>query len=211
MATMAAQFKRHCKIEVFNTFSRGRGIKSKVPFTAGSEVLECHPYVFVSRSEMHGKICDTCLTIKEWLQRCSSCKLVYYCGLTCQRMAWKLHKLECKHLNKMFPKMPSDTVRLLGLLLLRNDDSDEDWLHELTTHSDEIRKEKSEMFTHILAVLNTYLDTRELNNANVFEQFCKVNCNTFTISDGETKPIGKLKIQKCAVCVYQKKTREKVK
>ena len=176
--------------EIFNAPSRGRGLKTKVFLNKGNGVLSCEPYAFVSRSEMRGKICDSCLSTGDNLQRCSACKMVYYCSETCQKKAWGTHKLECKNLKKMSPIMPSDTVRLLSLLLLRNDPAK--WLGDLVSHSEEIRKEKSDVFAYMFEMLNKYLGvSMQSSSERVFELFCKVNCNAFTICDGELKPIGR--------------------
>ena len=176
--------------EIFITPSRGRGIKTNTFVTKGISVLSCEPYAFVSRSELYRKICDNCLSLGDSLQRCSACKMVYYCNQTCQKKAWGTHKLECKYLKKMSPIMPSDTVRLLALLLLKNELAV--WLRDLVSHSEKIRQEKGDVFAYMLEMLNKYLagSIRE-NNETIFELFCKVNCNAFTICDGELKPIGK--------------------
>ena len=53
-------------------------------------------------------------------QRCAKCKLPYYCGSTCQRAAWKLgHKVECKYLASVAPRVPPPLVLLLLRTLQR--------------------------------------------------------------------------------------------
>lgn len=184
--------------EIFNTSSRGRGMRSKARVNKGNTILSQEPHVFVSRSEMLGTICDHCLSMGELkLQRCSACKMVYYCSETCQRNAWAKHKLECKYLKKFSPAMPSDTVRMLSLLLLKKDLPK--WFDDLVCHSEQIRCKKGEVFAYMLKILNKYLGgSLEWSNERVFELFCKVNCNAFTICDGELKPIGN---SKCNVSV----------
>lgn len=184
----------NAKLEMFNTFSRGRGIKTNVLLKEGNSVISGDPYVVVLRSELHGEMCDKCLTVKDNLLRCSDCKSTYYCGRACQKLAWKIHKLECNYLRKCSTKLPCDIVRLMALFFLRNNDNSEHhWVKELTTHCDEIRKEKWELFAHHLSSLHTFLNLDlDLNNEEIFQQFCKINCNTFTISNGEMKPVGKL-------------------
>lgn len=191
---MAAAMVKICndKLEMFNTFSRGCGIKTNVLLKEGDSVISSDPYVVVLRSEFHGEMCDKCLAAKENLSRCSHCKSTYYCGKACQKMAWKFHKLECDYLKKCLTKIPSDTVRLMALFFLRSKENSEHWVKELTTHCEKIRKEKGELFSHFLSSLHTFLDhTLDLNNEEIFQQFCKINCNTFTISNGEMKPVGK--------------------
>ena len=173
--------------EIFNTPSRGQGIKAKTFVTKGTSVLSSQPYAFVSRSELHGKICDNCLSPPgDSLQRCSACKMVYYCNQSCQKNAWGMHKLECKYLKKMSPIMPVDKVRLVALLLLKNDPAN--CLGDLVSHSDKIRQQK--VFANMLEMLKQYLHgSMQRNSEAMFELLCKVNCNAFTIGD-EVKPKG---------------------
>lgn len=175
--------------EIFNAPCRGRGVKTKAVLNKGKCFLSYEPYVYVSRSEMLGKTCDCCLLAGDNFNRCSGCKMVYYCNRTCQRKIWGTHKLECKYLKKVCPILPSDTVRLLALLLLKNDSAE--WLGDLVTHSDSIRREKAEVFAYMLEMLNKYLSgSIQTSKESVFKLFCKVNCNAFTICDGELRPIG---------------------
>ena len=54
------------------------------------------------------------------MQRCAKCKVPYYCGSTCQRAAWKLgHKVECKYLTSVAPRVPPPFVLLLLRTLQR--------------------------------------------------------------------------------------------
>ena len=189
MADGEVAIKGDGNFEIFNTPSRGRGIKTKVPINKGTSVLSCEPYAFVSTSELRREICDDCLSPVDGLQRCSACKMVYYCDKTCQRKAWRVHKLECKHLKKMSPIMPGDTVRLLAALLLKNDTTK--WLDDLVRHSEKIVHEKGDVFAYMLEMLSKYLDgTVQGNSAAIFELFCKINCNAFSICDSDLKPIG---------------------
>lgn len=189
MADGEVAIKGEGNFAIFNTPSRGRGIKTKVSINKGISVLSCEPYAFVSTSELRGEICDDCLSPVDGIQRCSACKMVYYCNQTCQRKAWRVHKLECKHLKKMSPIMPNDTVRLLAALLLKNDTAK--WLGDLVRHSEKIRDEKGDVFAYMFEMLSKYLDgTVQGNSAAIFELFCKVNCNAFSICDADLKPIG---------------------
>ena len=178
--------------EICHKPSRGRGINTRRFLAKGTCVLSSEPYAFVSSSEKHGKICDSCLACAEVAvrpRRCSACKTVYYCSQMCQKNAWKTHKQECKYLQKLFPIVPSDTVRLLGLLLLKNDS--ENVLRDLVSHSEEIRQDKSEVFAYVLEILKKYLGGgMEWSSEKIFELFCKLHCNAFTICDGELRPIG---------------------
>lgn len=55
------------------------------------------------------------------------CKYVRYCSVTCQKAAWtgsssglkSGHREECAYLQRVKPKIPTDTVRLLARIILR--------------------------------------------------------------------------------------------
>ena len=55
------------------------------------------------------------------------CRYVRYCSVTCQKAAWtgsssglkSGHREECAHLQRVTPKIPTDTVRLLARIILR--------------------------------------------------------------------------------------------
>lgn len=36
-----------------------------------------------------------------------------------QKMAWRLHKMECPHLKKVHPNIPTDSVRLLTQIIFK--------------------------------------------------------------------------------------------
>ena len=186
----------NCRFEIFQAPSRGRGLKTKAYLNKGSTVLCCEPYAFVAGNEKRGNICDSCLRVGDGsLKRCSSCKMIYYCGQTCQKKAWQTHKLECKSLKKVSPNMPSDTVRLLALILLKNESKNAEWLSDLVTHSEEIRQDKSEVFAYMLEMLHKFVDgSTQWSSESVFELFCKINCNAFTICDDELRPLGRYSI-----------------
>ncbi len=53
------------------------------------------------------------------LLRCSGCRFVRYCGKSCQRGDWEMHKAECKGIATINPSTPSDTMRLVVRILQR--------------------------------------------------------------------------------------------
>ena len=103
-----------------NTMSTSSSKKYKT----GEIVMHCEPFTHVvhedmfeleenieeaSTSPVASKICDFCLKFMEILNfKCLNCSLVYYCGVTCQRKAWKnYHQHECKIYMKVLnnPKL----------------------------------------------------------------------------------------------------------
>lgn len=51
------------------------------------------------------------------LLKCSGCQYVYYCGKLCQIDAWNIHKMECRGLRRIAPRVLPDSARLLARLI----------------------------------------------------------------------------------------------
>ncbi|GAQ87459.1 hypothetical protein KFL_003540120 [Klebsormidium nitens] len=49
-----------------------------------------------SASDAPEKACAKCRTRTSFAKRCSGCKVVYYCGVDCQRKDWPKHRTDCK-------------------------------------------------------------------------------------------------------------------
>lgn len=49
-----------------------------------------------SASDTSEKACAKCSTRTSFAKRCSGCKVVYYCGVDCQRKDWPKHQTACK-------------------------------------------------------------------------------------------------------------------
>lgn len=86
---------------------------------------------------VEGDYCATCGE-KGADKRCSLCKAIVYCSLTCQRLHWFAHKKICSSLQEQDGK-PEDTPRLKEL---KEDDSDlvfetANFLQELCLRADE--------------------------------------------------------------------------
>ena len=95
-------------------------------YKTGEIVMHCQPFTYVVHEDMFSldeenieeqsqqpvasKICDFCLKFTEYNLsfKCLNCSLVYYCGVSCQRKAWKNHhQQECKIYMKVLnnPKL----------------------------------------------------------------------------------------------------------
>ena len=74
-------------------------------FQEGLTVMKCEPFTYVVKGPYLETVCDFCMTTKETLnlkklKKCVKCKMVNYCGKSCQMYAWKNHhKEECKYLS----------------------------------------------------------------------------------------------------------------
>ena len=95
----------------------------------GQLLFVSEPYVHVLSQHQRGHRCEWCFTMKVedliyntddgLLPHCQGCQIVRYCNISCQKRAWKLHKLECKCLKKVSPHVPSESVRMMLKLLVR--------------------------------------------------------------------------------------------
>lgn len=65
--------------------------------------------------------------VGEKLHKCANCEFVHYCNKDCQRLAWKIHRSECKRLKQVdllfidlvqntqvFPNLPLTEVLFLS-------------------------------------------------------------------------------------------------
>ena len=105
-----------------------------------------NPFLIVVENGALDRVCSQCLTeITNGLKRCTACRVVHYCSVSCQFTAWKsIHKEECRILKKL-PQIPPTAVRGLMQLLLRKviagSAADLRWL-QLESHTTELRRSK---------------------------------------------------------------------
>ena len=71
-------------------FSTNKKSNFTMVYLQGEEVLRCLPYSHIVLQEVQNLVCDFCLRFKPnnsdcSYQRCSRCKLVYYCSVSCQK------------------------------------------------------------------------------------------------------------------------------
>lgn len=50
---------------------------------------------------------------------CGGCSFARYCSKECQKLAWRLHKLECERLKQVYPNLPLTEVLFLSRVLDR--------------------------------------------------------------------------------------------
>ncbi|GFO00665.1 histone-lysine N-methyltransferase smyd3 [Plakobranchus ocellatus] len=83
----------------------------------GSVIMEAKPYAHVICQKFIGNHCNFCMKGSEHLKKCGGCKSIRYCGLTCQKGDWKIHKTECE-IMKRVPNLPTDSIRLYLRLII---------------------------------------------------------------------------------------------
>jgi len=155
------------------------------------------------------QVCDHCLArpaIWDHLQpatlsRCAKCKLPYYCGSACQRAAWKLgHKVECKYLTSVAPRVPPPFVLLLLRTLQRatiNPAYKETLpygsrgLTDLWAHEKKIEKsaERREAFLAYLPVVAACVGDK-YTQADLWINYCRLLINSTELTDGMGNSIG---------------------
>lgn len=66
------------------------------------------------------------------IHRCSSCKNIYYCGKTCQKLDWIRHKKECKTKNRVGDNLECFLIHRGMLKALEMDKLESIYLDEFT-------------------------------------------------------------------------------
>ncbi|EME27122.1 SET and MYND domain-containing protein [Galdieria sulphuraria] len=97
------------------------GLFATKPYEVGNSILVEEAYSWVTFRDNGPNICHTCFKFSKSLKKCSQCKFARYCGLDCQKKAWKenSHRWECKAIaSSVEAKIPS-IVRLAALFLFR--------------------------------------------------------------------------------------------
>ena len=158
--------------------------------THGQLLFVSEPYVHVLSPHQRGRRCEWCFGEKQdnfvydtddgLLPRCQGCQVARYCNVSCQKHAWKLHKLECKCLKNVSPHIPSESVRMMLKILVRQSSKDDTNKREvlpggksrkfsdLQSHLNDIKEDSARMaeFTQMCQVLRQftgkYLDKHSL-------------------------------------------------
>ena len=91
---------------------------------AGQVIMKCKPFSHVVKESYLSSVCDFCLKLHDsscnGLKKCSKCKMIYYCNISCQENSWnEYHKIECRYLRKISPSVPPEILRIVGRTLIR--------------------------------------------------------------------------------------------
>ncbi|XP_018566236.1 histone-lysine N-methyltransferase SMYD3 [Anoplophora glabripennis] len=178
-------------------------LTKKQPIPQGSVIIQEKPFVYNLSSKFRTERCDFCFKEGQ-LSKCSVCRYVYYCGRTCQKEAWTLHKLECQHLKAISPRILPDAARLLARLikiLAKGGDSIKSYYTEknfrtfkdLMSHYTEIKNDtgKMEHLSSLYGVLFKFFDGEMLpNSADLMGMYGRMCVNSFSICNQELHSIG---------------------
>ncbi|XP_056112125.1 histone-lysine N-methyltransferase SMYD3 [Rhinichthys klamathensis goyatoka] len=189
-------------IERFVSEGKGNGVRALRGIKPGEVIYSCEPFAFCIAKDFLKNTCQSCLKRGESLSRCSQCKTARYCSVQCQKQAWLDHKRECKCLQRLQPRIPTDSVRLVARIifkLLSQSKSDQEELYLIAEHQShlaDMSEEKKEGLGHLCTTLQVYLGEENFNLSELpsgldpISLLARVTCNCFSISDGELQDLG---------------------
>ncbi|KAK3563581.1 hypothetical protein QTP86_030934 [Hemibagrus guttatus] len=164
-ASLSVGSKELGKMERFISPGKGNGLRALSELKPGDLIYSSEPFAFCVAEKFLKSTCQTCLCRGESLLRCSQCKSSRYCSVQCQKEAWPEHKRECKHLQHVYPRVPTDSVRLTARIiftLLSDPAADSQELYSITQHQshlEEMNEEKREGLVQLCSMLKLYLDS----------------------------------------------------
>ncbi|CAD5218731.1 unnamed protein product [Bursaphelenchus okinawaensis] len=162
------------------------------------------PYAHHLFNNKADEFCSECLKEPELqgkLFQCTGCNFVKYCSKECQKMGWRLHKMECKRLQKSFPNLPLSDVLFLSKVLDRKELIEKNGdkygyemarpLSSLIGHENDVRKDKERMekFKKIFQKIQTFRD-EALNGDIFFDIYCKSMVNSLTVQSMKGIEVG---------------------
>ncbi|XP_019072106.1 histone-lysine N-methyltransferase ASHR1 isoform X2 [Vitis vinifera] len=169
----------------------------------GEVIISQEPYVSVpNNSAVHSR-CEGCFRSSN-LKKCSACHVVWYCGSTCQKSDWKLHRLECNALSRLEKerqKSLTPSIRLMVKLYMRRKLQSEkimpttardnyNLVEALVSHITDIDEKQLVLYAQMANLVNLILQWPDINVKEIAENFSKLACNAHTICDGELRPLG---------------------
>lgn len=169
----------------------------------GDIIVSAKPYVHTLSQSNRTVNCSSCVKSCGGLKKCSKCGVLKYCSVSCQREDWSVHKEECSYLQHVSPNIPVDSVMLMLRLIIKHkqrdfgkpDKSNETWKRsflDFKTHKKEIEQDPERMsqFSQIMFTLQKVVGNSLPPATEIFDIFCKMAVNSFTICDGELNPVG---------------------
>ncbi|CAM4648661.1 unnamed protein product [Leuciscus chuanchicus] len=189
-------------MERFVSDGKGNGLRALRGIKPGEVIHSCEAFAFCIAKDFLKTTCQSCLKRGQSLSRCSQCKTARYCSIQCQKQAWLDHKRECKCLQRLQPRIPTDSVRLVARIifkLLSQSKSDQEELYSIAEHQShlaDMSEEKKEGLGHLCTTLQVYLGEENCNISELpsgldpISLLARVTCNCFSISDGELQDLG---------------------
>ncbi|KAI4307314.1 hypothetical protein L6164_030517 [Bauhinia variegata] len=190
-------------LSVSTITEKGRCLLTTRDFYPGEVIISQEPYVCVPNNSTVETRCDVCFKTSS-LKNCSACHVVWYCGSTCQKSDWKLHRLECEafsRLDKDKRKFVTPSIRLMLKLYIRRKLQSEEVIprtatgnynlvEALVAHMSDIDEKQLVLYAQMANLVNLILRWPEINIKEIAENFSKFACNAHTICDSELRPLG---------------------
>ncbi|XP_050215196.1 histone-lysine N-methyltransferase ASHR1 isoform X2 [Mercurialis annua] len=191
-------------LAVANVTDKGRSLITCKDFHPGDVIISQEPYVCVPNNSSTQSRCDGCFISSKNLKKCSKCQVVWYCSSTCQKLEWKLHRVECDALSKLAKdrrKHVTPSLRLMVKLLVRRKLQFEKIVPStatdnyrlvgaLVSHMKDIDEKQVVLYAQMANLVNLVLQWPDINLKDIAENFSKLACNAHTICDSELRPVG---------------------
>ncbi|XP_050506253.1 histone-lysine N-methyltransferase SMYD3 isoform X1 [Diabrotica virgifera virgifera] len=175
--------------------------KKEIP--QGGLILEEKPFAYILCEKFRTVRCDFCFQ-KGQLLKCSVCRYTYYCGRACQREGWTVHKLECKYLKQISPRILPDSGRLLARLikvLEKGGHNTKSYytdirfrtFKDLMSHYPNLKNDSTRMehFSSLYAVLYEFFRGESLpNSAELMGMYGRICINSYSICNQELQSLG---------------------
>ncbi|KAI4367111.1 hypothetical protein MLD38_022882 [Melastoma candidum] len=172
-------------------------------FYPGEVIMRQDPYVYVPGNSDGESRCDRCLCSGK-LSKCSACQVAWYCGSSCQKSDWNMHRLECKALamvDKDKRKFVTPSLRLMLKLYIRRRLQQDKvipatvWdnhrlVEALVAHMSELEEKQLVLYAQMANLVNLILQWPDIDIREITESFSKLSCNAHTICDSELRPLG---------------------
>ncbi|CAN6869884.1 unnamed protein product [Brassica oleracea] len=196
-------FLRDRCLTVLNLPEKGRSLFISRDFRPGEVILRQEPYVSVPNNNSSESRCDGCFKT-DGLKKCSGCQVVWYCGSSCQKSEWKLHRHECKalcRLEKEKRMLVTPTIRLMVKLYLKRNFQNEkvipitttddySLVEALVSHMPELDEKQLMLYAQMANLVNLILQFPGIDLKEIAENFSKFSCNAHSICDSELRPEG---------------------
>ncbi|ESQ50674.1 hypothetical protein EUTSA_v10022664mg [Eutrema salsugineum] len=187
-------------LTVLNIPGKGRSLFTARDFRPGEVILSQEPYICVPNNESR---CDGCFKTNN-LKKCSGCQVVWYCGSSCQKSEWKLHRHECIALSRLEKEkrmLVTPTIRLmLKLYIKRNLQNDKvmpitttdnySLVEAMVSHMSELDEKQLMLYAQMANLVNLVLQLPSIDLKEIAENFSKFSCNAHSICDSELRPQG---------------------
>lgn len=164
-----------------------------------------NPFAYQVLNPRVEQYCSHCMRPphqNEKLMKCAGCDFVRYCGKECQRLAWKIHRPECRRLKANFPNLPLTEVLFLSKILdriifLQQNGDKFNWESErkfssLVDHKKEITEDKAKMdhFEKVIKKMEAFRKEEMVPREQFFDVFCKTSINSHSIHTNAGVEIG---------------------